>query len=174
MYQMCSRNTELNRNLNLGTHTQTKKNTTRTKHRYTHNITRLCYEFDGKSQSSPCESGKTVTVDDEYVDRARHLLQIQIGVAGLRLGSFVNRAATAAMSSEYNQTYSLIWTVILCGIFLSGAIMWAILYPRLKRRFSRARSDSDEYHAFDDNDDNAYGYYLNNNDNDDVYSYFSD
>eukprot|EP00938_MAST-03A_sp_MAST-3A-sp1_P001216 g1216.t1 len=141
---------------------------------YTHNITRLCYEFDGKSQSSPCESGKTVTVDDEYVDRARHLLQIQIGVAGLRLGSFVNRAATAAMSSEYNQTYSLIWTVILCGIFLSGAIMWAILYPRLKRRFSRARSDSDEYHAFDDNDDNAYGYYLNNNDNDDVYSYFSD
>ena len=113
-----------------------------------------------------------MTVDDEYVDRARHLLQIQIGVAGLRLGSFVNRAATAAMSSEYNQTYSLIWTVILCGIFLSGAVMWAILYPRLKRRFSRARSDSDEYHAFD-NGDNAYGY-VNNNDIDDAYSYFSD
>lgn len=127
---------------------------------YTHNITRLCYEFDGKTQTA-CDTSKTVTPDTEYIDRAKHLLQIQIGVAGLRLGSFVNRAATAAMSSEYNQTYSLIWTVILCGIFLSGLVMWIVLYPRLKRQFSRARSDSDEYHAFSErvlqNHEDSYG-----------------
>jgi hypothetical protein len=139
---------------------------------YTHNITKLCYEFDAKSQAK-CDQSKSVTPDDEYVDRAKHLLQIQIGVAGLRLGSFVNRAATAAMSNEYNQTYSLIWTVILCGIFVFGLVAWIIMYPRLKRRFSRARSDSDGYHAFEHvlNDEDMY---IHEENNDDAYSYFSD
>ena len=73
-----------------------------------------------------------------------------------------------------------IWTVILCGIFLSGLVMWIVLYPRLKRQFSRARSDSDEYHAFSErvlqNHEESYGDSGIRRDYDDEasYSYLSD
>lgn len=133
----------------------------------TNNATKGCYDFNASSSKDnedgtaatveisswnhKCGNGSSsVEVDDEYVNNAKYALRIQLCVAGVRLAYLLNHAASAALTNDLNQTYSLIWTIILCGTFFCGAILWAIIYPRMKRSFNRRRRSEGGYSPFDD------------------------
>jgi len=125
----------------------------------THNVTKECYRFATLSsdvefiRTPSCGKSNFVDVDQAYLDESKYLLQFQLCTAGIRLAYLLNHAASAALTNNLNLTYSLIWTIILCGTFLCGIVVWAIMYPRLKRSFNRRSTSDHYYYPFDEEDD---------------------
>lgn len=80
----------------------------------------------------------------------RDVLRRQQIIAALRLMTLINRGASAPMSQHVNPTYSMIWTVLLGGIFGVGVLVWLVIYPKLHAQLDDC--ESNDYMSCDDDD----------------------